>query len=61
VAGEPPPRGENDDGEAFDIDPARDCFDCHTQVQERDYVFARPRNVGALSTVLGATQQAGSP
>jgi hypothetical protein len=41
-------------GEPLDIDPARDCFDCHTQVKDRDYVFSQPRNVGALSTVPAA-------
>lgn len=36
------------DGAALDIDPARDCFGCHTQVRERDYVFSQPLHVGQL-------------
>ncbi|WP_295886200.1 cytochrome P460 family protein [uncultured Thiohalocapsa sp.] len=39
------------DGKAMDIDPAKDCFECHTQVEDRDYVFSRPRNVGELASV----------
>ncbi|WPL18488.1 hypothetical protein Thiowin_03561 [Thiorhodovibrio winogradskyi] len=36
------------DGSAMDIDPAKDCFDCHTQVSERDFVFSQPHHVGGL-------------
>lgn len=36
------------DGSAMDIDPAADCFECHTQVEDRDYVFSQPLPVGSL-------------
>lgn len=39
------------DGKAMDIDVVRDCFECHTQVEQRDYVFSQPLSVGELSTV----------
>ena len=41
------------DGEAMDIDPVKDCFECHTQVEQRDYVFSTPRSIGELVTVPG--------
>ena len=41
------------DGKAMSIDPAKDCFECHTQVEDRDYVFSQPLPVGELSN-LGA-------
>ncbi|WP_462322375.1 cytochrome P460 family protein [Halochromatium sp.] len=36
------------DGSAMEIDPAKDCFECHTQVRERDFVFSQPHHVGEL-------------
>jgi hypothetical protein len=39
------------DGKAMSIDPAKDCFECHTQVEDRDYVFSQPLPVGDLSNL----------
>ncbi|MGD9409493.1 MAG: cytochrome P460 family protein [Thiohalocapsa sp.] len=39
------------DGRPMDIDPVQDCFECHTQVEARDYVFSEPRRVGELASV----------
>ncbi|NBC46643.1 MAG: hypothetical protein GVY22_01355 [Gammaproteobacteria bacterium] len=36
------------DGSAMEIDPAKECFECHTQVRERDFVFSQPHHVGEL-------------
>jgi hypothetical protein len=30
------------DGTRVELDEARDCFHCHTQVEDRHYVFSRP-------------------
>ena len=38
-------------GEPIEIDAAEDCFACHTQVKDRDYVFSRPKGIGALSSL----------
>jgi hypothetical protein len=42
------------DGTAMDIDPVKDCFECHTQVADRDFVFSEPRAVGDLGTLPAA-------
>ncbi|NBC48438.1 MAG: hypothetical protein GVY22_10690 [Gammaproteobacteria bacterium] len=34
------------DGSAHEIDPVKDCFECHTEVRERDFVFSQPHHVG---------------
>lgn len=39
------------EGNAVEINAAQDCFACHTQVKDRDYVFTRPLGVGALSNL----------
>jgi hypothetical protein len=41
------------DGARMDIDPVKDCFECHTQVEARDYVFSEPRAIGDLESVPG--------
>jgi hypothetical protein len=41
------------DGARMDIDPVKDCFECHTQVEARDYVFSEPRAIGDLRSVPG--------
>jgi len=33
-------------GTPMDIDPVKDCFTCHTQVKDRDYVFSQPLEIG---------------
>lgn len=38
-------------GERMEIDEAKDCFACHTQVKERDYVFSKPLAVGDLGNL----------
>jgi hypothetical protein len=38
-------------GERMAIDEAKDCFACHTQVKERDYVFSKPLGVGDLGNL----------
>jgi hypothetical protein len=43
------------DGKAMSIDPAKDCFECHTQVEDRDYVFSQPLPVGDLSNLNADT------
>jgi hypothetical protein len=45
------------DGQAMDIDPAADCFECHTQVEDRDFVFSEPRSIAGLSTVPRAASE----
>ncbi|MCF7989595.1 MAG: BON domain-containing protein [Thiohalocapsa sp.] len=43
------------DGTAKDIDEAKDCFECHTQVADRDYVFSKPRSVGGIAVAGKST------
>jgi hypothetical protein len=38
-------------GSPVQIDQAKDCFACHTQVKDRDYVFSRPLGIGALNSL----------
>lgn len=38
-------------GKRVEIDEKKDCFNCHTQVEDRDYVFSRPLGVGVLSSL----------
>jgi len=38
-------------GNRMSIDPVKDCFDCHTQVADRDYVFSQPLHVGELTNL----------
>lgn len=38
-------------GKRMEIDEAKDCFGCHTQVKDRDYVFPKPLGVGDLSSL----------
>jgi hypothetical protein len=38
-------------GKPMEIDEAEDCFACHTQMEDRDYVFSRPVGIGALSSL----------
>lgn|GEM_PF-6537134 len=33
------------------IDPVKNCFDCHTQVADRNYVFSQPLHVGELTNL----------
>jgi hypothetical protein len=46
-------------GNRLEIDAKSACFECHTQVADRDYVFSRPLGVGALSQVWVGRQSAG--
>jgi hypothetical protein len=38
------------DGERLAIDERKDCFECHTQVKDRDYVFSQPLSIGRLGS-----------
>ncbi len=45
-------------GETKAIDPVADCFQCHTRVRDRDYVFSQPLEVGdRLNIDLGADSE----
>lgn len=38
-------------GRAMDINEVQDCFTCHTQVKDQDYVFSQPLSVGDLNNL----------
>jgi hypothetical protein len=50
------------DGSQVAVDQKADCFECHTQVEDLDYVFSRLLGIGVLThRALGRTEPKDQP